>query len=141
MMKRVVCVIAIGLLGACGKDEPAASAAPGPAPAPPPMFGEGPPAAVTAADQAKQIWETGCVACHGPAGRGDGSMAAQLTPRPRDHGDPAWQDAVTDDEIAKVIVGGGAALGKSASMPARPDLAERPEVLAELVRRIRGFRR
>jgi len=33
--------------------------------------------------------ENGCGGCHGPTGRGDGTVAATLDPRPRDFHDPA----------------------------------------------------
>ena len=138
-MTRWLSVLVV-VVAACGKDEAAS-----PAPPPPrdavPMFGGAPAAPATPETQARQIWETGCVTCHGATGRGDGSMAARLTPPPRDHSDPEWQDSVTDAQIAEVIVRGGAALGKSASMPPRTDLADKPEVLAALVATIRGFRR
>jgi mono/diheme cytochrome c family protein len=133
-MKRLVVVL--GLV-ACGKGDQAPPPAPADAA---PMFG-GPSAPPTPETEARQIWETGCVTCHGAAGRGDGSMAARLTPPPRDHSDPAWQDSVTDAQIADVIVRGGAALGMSASMPARTDLAGKPAVVDALVARIRSFRR
>jgi mono/diheme cytochrome c family protein len=135
-MKRLALAVVIA---ACGKDDPAPPS-PKPAPDPAPMFGSDPGPQSPAAE-AQRIWETGCVTCHGATGRGDGAMAARLDPRPRDHSDPAWQDAVSDAQIADVIVRGGAAIGRSATMPARTDLADQPEVLAELVKRIRGFRR
>lgn len=135
-MKRLVLLVS---LAACSKGDK-----PGPPPAPAdaaPMFGGGPATPATPEAEARQIWETGCVTCHGAAGRGDGAMAGRLSPPPRDHSDPAWQDAVTDAQIAEVIVRGGAAIGMSASMPARPDLADKPAVVAALVARIRSFRR
>ena len=136
MMKHLVLLVA---LAACSKGD-TAGAPPAPADAAP-MFGGAPSVPATPETEARQIWETGCVTCHGAAGRGDGSMAGRLNPPPRDHSDPAWQDAVTDAQIAEVIVRGGAALGMSPSMPARPDLADQPAVVAALVARIRSFRR
>jgi len=65
--------------------------------------------------------------------------AASLTPKPRDYTDKAWQASVTDDQIAKTILMGGAAVGKSPVMPAQPQLKEKPEVVNELVKIIRGF--
>ena len=133
------CLVLFVGFAVCSKDDKA-----GPPPAPAdaaPMFGGGPATPATPETEARRIWETGCVTCHGAEGRGDGSMAGRLNPPPRDHSDPAWQDAVTDAQIADVIVRGGAALGMSASMPARPDLAEKPAVVAALVARIRSFRR
>jgi hypothetical protein len=54
--------------------------------------------------------------------------------------DAAWQDKVKDDEIAKAIVGGGVAVGRTPGMPANPDLQAKPEVVAELVKIVRKFK-
>jgi hypothetical protein len=125
-------------LAACGSDTESASS-PRAADAAP-LFGETA-APSTPKEEARRIWDSACKNCHGAAGRGDGSLAAGLTPPPRDHSDPAWQDETSDQTIAKVIVDGGPAIGKSSIMPGRPDLADRPEVLNEMVALIRSFRR
>jgi hypothetical protein len=139
-MKPLIAIVVLGL-AACGGEERKGPAGEPPPRDAPPMFGADPTGPLPPDEEAKRIWESGCATCHGPTGRGDGSMAAQLNPRPRDHSDPAWQDSVSDEEIATVIIEGGAAVGKSATMPARTDLAQKPEVLAALVARIRGYRR
>jgi hypothetical protein len=77
--------------------------------------------------------------CHGESGKGDGPAAAALNPKPRDYTDAAWQKATTDEQIKDVIVRGGAAVGKSPTMPGQADLASQPEVLAGLVKIIRDF--
>ena len=41
--------------------------------------------------------------------------------------------------IAKVIVEGGAAIGKSPMMTANPDLKDKPEVVKALVAKIRTY--
>lgn len=87
----------------------------------------------------EEIWTKRCVVCHGKQGKGDGPGAAALNPKPQSLGDPAWQKAVTDAEIEKAIVGGGAAVGKSTAMPANPDLANKPEVVKGLVKKVRSF--
>jgi mono/diheme cytochrome c family protein len=120
-------VLATLLIGCgTGGDAPA----PGPAPA-----AEDPQAAAAA-----RVYGAQCASCHGARGRGDGAMAIQLSPRPRDYTDPAWQASITDDAIADIIVRGGAALGKSGAMPQHPDLGQKPEVLRALVALIRSFR-
>jgi cytochrome c551/c552 len=136
---RPTILLALLVAAACGKEPDGAPAPTGGAGGAPPMFGAAPPPSASPAEEALVIWRSGCMSCHGARGRGDGSVAARLTPPPRDHSDPAWQASVTDEQIAQVIVQGGAGIGRSASMPARPDLADRPEVLAELVRLIRRF--
>lgn len=98
------------------------------------------PAQVSAAGEARTIFATRCATCHGKAGRGDGAAALSLNPKPRDYGDPAWHASVSDADLARVIVAGGAAVGKSSMMPANPDLADKPAVVTELVALIRSFR-
>lgn len=94
---------------------------------------------VNPGEAARAIFAERCTPCHGQQGRGDGPSAASLNPKPRNYSDKAWQQSATDAGIAKAIVEGGAAVGKSTVMPSNPDLANQPEVIAELVRIIRGF--
>jgi cytochrome c553 len=89
--------------------------------------------------QAEHIWKTRCVECHGPSGRGDGVKVPQLKNKPRDFADRDWQRSEEDEELAAVIVGGGVVEGYGEDMPANPDLASRPEVVAELVKIVRSF--
>lgn len=96
----------------------------------------GPPTAGVLAAEPPPVYAARCAACHGPAGRGDGPAARSLVPRPRAFDDRAWQGAVTDEHLRRVIVEGGAALGKSPAMPAHPDLAA--EDVAALVAFIRA---
>ncbi len=88
---------------------------------------------------AKQIFNEKCANCHGVDGKGDGPGAAALNPKPRNYTNKMWQSTVTDEQIAKTIVFGGAAVGKSPVMPASPDLDAKPEVVTGLVKIIRGF--
>lgn len=87
----------------------------------------------------QQIFATRCAGCHGPKGKGDGPIAASLTPRPRDYSDAAWQKATTDDALKAVIAQGGAAVKKSPMMPPSPDLAADPAALAAMVTFVRSF--
>ncbi len=96
-------------------------------------------AAGDAAAEAKSLFKTRCVICHGENGKGDGPTAAALNPKPRNYTDAAWQKSVTDADLAKIIVEGGQAVGKSPLMPANPDLKAKPEVVNELVKIIRSF--
>ncbi|MBI4955436.1 MAG: c-type cytochrome [Myxococcales bacterium] len=89
--------------------------------------------------EAKKIFKDRCVPCHGESGKGDGPGAATLTPKPRNYSDGEWQKQVTDEEIKKTILYGGAAVQKSPAMPSAPDLEAKPEVLDGLVKIIRGF--
>lgn len=88
---------------------------------------------------AKEVFDTRCSACHGTSGKGDGPGAAALSPKPRNYTDKTWQASVTDEQIKKTILLGGAAVGKSPIMPASPDLDSKPEVVDGLVKIVRGF--
>ena len=138
----VVLGAGVWLALACGERE---SAPPGPAPAPAPAPASAPAAAPAAAPsgaavaEAKQIFESRCVACHGPAGGGDGPGSAALSPKPRNFQDPVWQDSVSDEHIEQIVMYGGAAVGKSPSMPSNPDLTSKPEVVRALAQYVRGL--
>lgn len=84
---------------------------------------------------------TGCVACHGETGMGDGVAAANLDPKPRQYSDATWQDSVTDEEIKKVIVEGGAANGLSVLMPPNAILAGKDADLNNIVAYIRSLKK
>lgn len=137
----ILCIAA----AACSKSEPAPEPAAAPQelekPAQPAAPAEAPAAAPAAAtaQSAEEVFKTRCVMCHGESGKGDGAAAAALNPKPRNYTDAEWQKSVTDEQIKKTITGGGASVGKSAIMPAQPDLANQPEVLDGLVKIIRGF--
>jgi mono/diheme cytochrome c family protein len=119
--------IIVGLLvgSSCGKksDEPA------------------PPLDTPDVVEAQQTFKTLCATCHGERGRGDGIAAANLNPKPRNYTDKQWQASVTDEQIRTIILNGGAAVGKSAVMPASPQFKNKPGVVDELVRIVRRFGR
>lgn len=98
---------------------------------------KGDPAAVA---EAQKVWTDKCVTCHGDRGLGDGPGAAVLDPKPRTFRDPKWQTQTKDDRIAKVIVEGGASVGLSSNMAPNPELKDKPEVVAELVKKVRSFK-
>jgi len=130
-------LFALPLTAACSKhsasDAPAATTQPvavPEAPAPPPD-----PVA-----EARKLFTTKCVVCHGDHGAGDGPGAAALNPKPRAFADATWQASVTDEQIKKTIVEGGAAVGKSAAMSANPELADKPDELTALVKIVRDFK-
>ena len=89
---------------------------------------------------AAAIWAERCANCHGPEGRGDGPGGAALFPPPRSFHDLEWQAQVGDADIRAAILYGGPAVGRSAGMLPNPDLRDRPDVVAALVRLVRGWR-
>jgi mono/diheme cytochrome c family protein len=89
--------------------------------------------------EAKQVWDTRCVTCHGPQGMGNGLNAKQLKTTPRSFRDGSWQSDTTDERIKQVIVQGGGAVGLSVEMAANPDLADKPAVVEELLAMVRSF--
>ncbi len=147
-MRRPLLVIALASsfatsLWACGKNDkppaptsgsPGAKPESGPSARPSGGGGGGSPD-----ETAMAMFRDVCAMCHGPGGKGDGQAAASLNPKPRDYTDAAWQASVTDDDIRKIILGGGQAVGKSPMMPAQEQLKSRPEVVDALVRIVRGF--
>ena len=67
---------------------------------------------------AKQNYDTFCVKCHGPGGKGDGPAAATLSTNPRNFTDCAAMGKISDDTMFNVIKNGGAANGLSKDMQA-----------------------
>ncbi len=107
-------------------------------PAPPPAAAADPASDPVA--EASEIYANRCTVCHGEKGKGDGPGSAALEPKPRDFTSPDWQASVTDDHLTKIIIYGGTGVGKAATMPANPDLDAKPEVVAELVKLLRGLK-
>jgi cytochrome c553 len=67
---------------------------------------------------AKTNYDTFCVKCHGPSGKGDGAAAATLSTSPRNFTDCAAMGKISDDTMFNVIKNGGAANGLSKDMQA-----------------------
>jgi cytochrome c5 len=122
------------LLVACGGAGPSPGT-PGTPAAKPAVKNDAP----IAAAEAKTLFDSLCFTCHGLSGHGDGPGAAALNPKPRSFVDAAWQASVTDEHIKKVIVFGGAAVGKSPMMVAQPQLKGNEAVLNGLLQIVRGF--
>jgi len=133
----VIAALTCVTLGGCSKPttNEASPTVTSPSPKPPP------PAPPDPAAEARGVFRAKCVACHGDHGAGDGPGAAALNRKPRAFADPEWQASVTDDQIKKTILEGGAAVGKSVAMAPNPELKDKPETLNALVQIIRGFKR
>ncbi len=135
---RVLAAVVLTVLASagCGKRDDRGAAAP---PTPPAAATAAAAPAAAVATEARSLFASRCAMCHGATGKGDGPAAGSINPPPRDYTDAAWQATVTDADLARVIVEGGGALGKSPMMPAGPDLRDKPAVVTELVAMIRGF--
>ena len=72
----------------------------------------------------QRLFQTRCFVCHGRNGKGDGPSSSGLAEKPQDLTDPNWQRVTSDDQLHKVIQGGGLAIGRSGAMPPNPDLTE-----------------
>jgi mono/diheme cytochrome c family protein len=96
---------------------------------------------VTEADraQAREIFSQRCATCHGPTGGGDGPASAGLSPKPRNFHDASWQGSVSTEYLTRIIRFGGAAVGKSAVMPANADIADKHAVIAALTGHVRSL--
>lgn len=64
----------------------------------------------------KAVYDKSCALCHGPAGAGNGPMAASLSPQPKDLTNRAIMAKRSDWEVYLVIRDGGKALGLSPQM-------------------------
>jgi mono/diheme cytochrome c family protein len=87
---------------------------------------------------AKQNYDTFCVKCHGPGGKGDGTAAATLSTNPRNFTDCAAMGKISDDTLFNVIKNGGASAGLSSDMQAWSSGFEDGEI-HDLVAYVRTF--
>jgi mono/diheme cytochrome c family protein len=77
-----------------------------------------------AVESGKQLYQQRCAPCHGPDGKANTPTAQALNPKPRDHTDGSYMNALANDHLFKVIKQGGVAVGKSPIMPPQADLSE-----------------
>jgi mono/diheme cytochrome c family protein len=127
MLPRVLRASSLSLsLLAC--DDPRPKRAPDPTPAPAPVPTDAP-----------SFYAQRCAQCHGETGQGDGPAGKNLQPWPRNFASKEWQASASDEQIRSIIVRGGQAVGKSPTMPASPELADKPQIVAGLVQIVRGF--
>jgi hypothetical protein len=87
---------------------------------------------------AKEHMQAFCSTCHGMSGKGDGTAAVALNPKPRNWTDSEWQKKTTDDNLYAVIKDGGEKHGLSPLM-APSQFRDRPGVIAALVELVRGY--
>jgi cytochrome c6 len=78
-------------------------------------YGEG---HAQSAAEGQKLYVTYCSSCHGDKGRGDGAAGKALPIKPADHTDGKLMNSFSDEFLLNIIAKGGAAVGKSAFMPA-----------------------
>lgn len=64
------------------------------------------------------LYDTYCAQCHGVERNGKGVNTGGLSVQPRDHSDTVAMSSLPRDQMIKAIAEGGAAVNKSALMPA-----------------------
>ncbi|MEE8303987.1 MAG: c-type cytochrome, partial [Candidatus Tectomicrobia bacterium] len=70
----------------------------------------------------KQLYQMRCSPCHGSDGKANTPTAQFLNPKPRDHTDGVYMNALSKQHLVKIISRGGPAVGKSPIMPPQADL-------------------
>ena len=76
------------------------------------------------------LYRAYCTPCHGMTGNGQGLNVPDMSVQPRDHTDASEMGARTDEDLARAIVNGGRAVGKSALMPPWGAILDDAEVAA-----------
>ena len=89
-------------------------------------------------ERGHEVYVQNCAPCHGATGKGDGTAAASLDPKPRDHTNRAYMDTLSDASIAEVVKIGGALRGFP-NMPSHPHLVG--EDMVALVAFVRSLSR
>lgn len=72
-------------------------------------------------EQGKATYMANCAPCHGPEGKGDGPASATLNPKPRNHSNSEYMDALTDQKVADTVRMGGIISGYP-NMPSSPHI-------------------
>ncbi|MBI3091565.1 MAG: c-type cytochrome [Candidatus Tectomicrobia bacterium] len=103
--------------GAAAPAAAQSAAAPAAPPAPQAAAAPATPASRGDAEKGRVSYQTYCASCHGAGGKGDGAAAAALNPKPANHADNATMSQRSDEDLFKVVKGGGASVGKSPLMP------------------------
>jgi len=91
------------------------------------------------AKSGQAVYESGCATCHGRSGKGDGPVAAVLTPRPGDHTNGRYMNPLSDEFLFAIIRQGGAAVQRSSKMPPSKHMTD--AVLRDLIAFVRSLAR
>lgn len=96
------------------------------------------PAGAADAAAGEKVFKMRCAMCHGQTGKGDGPAGKALKPPPRDFSNAEWQAGITDEQIKETFLKGGAAVGKSPTMPPHPDLKSKADDIVAYIRSLGG---
>lgn len=75
-----------------------------------------------------KLYDTYCAQCHGVQRNGKGVNTVGLSVQPRDHSDTAAMSSLPRDQMIRAIADGGAAVNKSALMPAWSSVLSHEEI-------------
>jgi mono/diheme cytochrome c family protein len=93
-------------------------------------------AASVQGQEAKQLYEATCAACHGASGKGDGPAGQALQPKPADFATAL--KGKNEAYLTKVVTEGGPSVGKSPMMPAYQGILS-DEQIQSLIQYVKGF--
>jgi cytochrome c oxidase cbb3-type subunit 3 len=96
------------------------------------------PSSPLASEKAASLYKDLCASCHGAKGRGDGTAAAALNPKPKDFTDCKVMAKDSDEILSKIIKEGSLSVGRSPMMPAWGGALNDQQV-RDLVSYIRGL--
>jgi mono/diheme cytochrome c family protein len=89
-----------------------------------------------AAQDAADVYEQKCAACHGSDGKGDGPAGQAMTPPPAPFSTAL--NGKSDSWIGTVITKGGPAVGMTPAMPPHPSLSS--DQVAALIQYVKGLK-
>jgi mono/diheme cytochrome c family protein len=132
MTKLLAFVPSLLLLGVASFQEN--PSAPAPFKVPPEFVGKTNPVKPTpdGLAHARKMWGYDCAICHGATGDGNGELAHDMKPPPKDYRDPAALKELSDGELFYIIQKG------KDQMPSEGDRAK-PEDIWNMVTLVRSF--
>lgn len=89
-------------------------------------------------EKGKGLFNLYCGYCHGMEGKGDGTNAVNLDPKPRDFTENKYMVTRTDKNLLDIITMGGPAVARSQFMPPFGNTLSKGEIL-DIIAYIRSF--
>ena len=75
----------------------------------------------------RKVFQAFCASCHGPNGAGDGPVATELEPKPRDLGGDSYRFGDSKRDLFALITNGAAARGGAPSMQPFGSMLSEPD--------------